>query len=140
MGKSWKQKLDSGRPAHVEVLAKPFGGAPEGAKMLVATPRLVDQYIRNIPPGESRTVPQMRADLAAAHGAELACPLSTSIFARIAAEAAIEDAQALKSLDRITPFWRLIDEDSKIAGKLSCGREFIRAQRARELAEAPGLA
>jgi hypothetical protein len=79
----------------------------------------------------------MRADLAAAHGADLACPLSTSIFARIAAEAALEAAAAGAPLDGITPFWRLIDEDSKIANKLSCGPDFIRAQRARESAGDP---
>lgn len=134
MAKTWKQKLDSGRPAHVEILAKPFGGAPEGARMLVATPRLVDQYIRDIPPGEHRDIPRMRADLAAAHGADIACPLSTSIFARIAAEAALEDAAAGAPPAGVTPFWRLIDEDSKIAGKLSCGPGYIRAQRARESA------
>ncbi len=56
MAKAWKAKLDGGRPAHVEVLSKPFGGAPEGAKMLVATPRLVDVYMRSVPKGERRTI------------------------------------------------------------------------------------
>ena len=93
MTKTWKQKLDSGKPAHVEVLTKAFGGAPEGAKMLIATPRMVDEYIRGLPPGETRSIAQVRTELARAHGADIACPLSTSIFARIAAEAALEDVQ-----------------------------------------------
>jgi hypothetical protein len=103
--------------------------------MLVATPRLVDDYIRAIPPGERRDVARMRADLAAAHGADVACPLSTGIFARIAAEAALEEAESGVPLAEISPFWRLIAEDSRIAGKLSCGAEFIRTQRAREAAD-----
>jgi hypothetical protein len=78
MGKTWKQKLDGGKPAHVEVLNKPFGGAPPGAKMLVGTPRLVDDYMRRVPEGQARTVAQMRADLAKEHGADIACPLSTA--------------------------------------------------------------
>ena len=129
MPKTWKQKLDGGKPAHVEVLQKPFGGAPPGAKMLVGTPRLVDGYMRDVPPGETRSVAEMRADLARAAGADIACPLSTSIFARIAAEAALEDMAAGKQAAEVTPFWRVIDEKSPIAKKLSCGPEFIETQR-----------
>jgi hypothetical protein len=132
MAKSWKQKLDEGKPAHVEVLRKRFGGAPEGAKMLVATPRLVDEYMRAVPSGERRTVGQMRSDLAAAHGADISCPISTSIFARIAAEAALEDTTVGVPLSDVTPFWRVIEEDGTVAKKLSCGPDFIRSQRAAE--------
>jgi hypothetical protein len=132
MGKSWKQKLDGGQPAHVEVLNKQFGGAPEGAKMLIATPRLVDEYMRSVPSGERRTVAQMRRELAAAHRADISCPISTSIFARIAAEAAMEEATAGVPLSEVTPFWRVVEEDGTVAKKLSCGPDFIRSQRARE--------
>jgi len=132
MAKTWKQKLDGAQPAHVEVLEKAFGGAPPGARMLVATPRLVDEYMRNVPAGESRSIAQMRADLAQAHGAQISCPLSTSIFARIAAEAALEETETGVSLAEVTPFWRVIDENSPIAKKLSCGVEVVRAQRERE--------
>jgi len=132
MAKSWKQKLDGGKPAHVEVLSKRFGGAPEGARMLVATPRLVDEYMRAVPSGERRTVGQMRNELAAAHGADISCPISTSIFARIAAEAALEDMTAGVPLRDVTPFWRVIEEDGTVAKKLSCGPDFIRSQRAVE--------
>ena len=132
MAKSWQQKLDGGQPAHVELLGKSFGGAPEGARMLVATPRLVDQYMRTIPSGERRTLAQMKSELAAAHGADICCPISTSIFARIAAEAAIEETMAGVPLSEITPFWRVIEEDGTVAKKLSCGSDFIRNQRAAE--------
>jgi hypothetical protein len=133
MAKSWKQKLDGGKPAHVEVLNKRFGGAPEGAKMLIATPRLVDEYMRAVPRGERRTLAQMRSELAVAHGADISCPISTSIFARIAAEAAIEDTTTGVPLAHVTPFWRVIEEDGTVAKKLSCGPDFIRNQRAAEV-------
>jgi hypothetical protein len=136
VAKTWRQKLDGGQPAHVELLEKPFGGALPGAKMLVATPRLVDEYMRNVPAGESRSVAQMRADLAKAHGAEISCPLSTSIFARIAAEAALEETETGTPLSDVTPFWRVIDEKSPIAKRLSCGVDMVRAQREREAAQA----
>ncbi len=132
MAKTWRQKLEGGQPAHVEILSKPYGGAPEGAKMLVATPRLIDDYIRNIPAGQSRTVAQMRLDLAVTYGADISCPISTSIFTRIAAEAALEEIESGKLLSEVTPFWRVVDEKSPIANKLSCGADMIRTQRARE--------
>ena len=116
----------------MEVLTKPFGGAPEGAKMLIATPRMVDEYIRAVPPGETRSVAQMRTELARAHGADIACPISTSIFARISAEAALEDVEIGKPLSEVTPFWRVIDEKSPIAKKLSCGVDLLRSQREQE--------
>ena len=134
MAKTWRQKLDGGQPAHVEVLTKKFGGAPEGAKMLVATPRMVDEYMRKVPAGESRSVAQMRLDLARDHGADISCSISTSIFARIAAEAALEETEQGAALSEVTPFWRVIDEGSPIAKKLSCGVDLVRAQRAQEAA------
>ena len=132
MPKTWRQKLDGGQPAHVEILNKPFGGAPEGAKMLVATPRMVDAYMRNIPAGETRSVAEMRLDLARDHGADISCPISSSIFARIAAEAALEEAEQGAPLSEVTPFWRVIGENSPIAKKLSCGVELVRARRMAE--------
>ena len=134
MAKTWTQKLDGGAPAHVEVLDKPFGGALPGARMLIATPRLVEAYMRAVPPGETRSIAEMRGDLARAHGADLACPLSTGIFVRIAAEAALEAAAAGTAPATMTPFWRVVDEKSPVAKKLTCGVAFVRAQRAREAA------
>jgi len=132
MAKSWKQKLDGGKSAHVETLDKPFCGAPPGARMLVATPRLVDSYMRSVPAGECRTIAQMRADLAKAHDADIACPLSTSIFARIAAEAALEEMETGAPISGVTPFWRVIEETSPMAKKLSCGADMIRTRREAE--------
>lgn len=132
MAKTWGQKLAGGKPAHVEVLAKAFGGAPAGARMLVATPRLVDDYMRAAPHGEQRTIARMKDDLAAAHGVDLCCPISTSIFARIAAEAALEKLDAGAPFAEVTPFWRIVEPDGKVAGRLSCGPDFIHARRREE--------
>jgi hypothetical protein len=74
----------------------------------------------------------MRSELAAAHGADISCPISTSIFARIAAEAAIEQTAVGVPLAEVTPFWRVIEDCGPVAQKLSCGPEFIRSQRAAE--------
>jgi hypothetical protein len=74
----------------------------------------------------------MRSELAVAHGADISCPISTSIFARIAAEAALEETTLGVPLPEVTPFWRVIEEDGTVAKKLSCGPDFIRNLRAAE--------
>jgi hypothetical protein len=58
--------------------------------------------------------------------------MTASIFARIAAEAALEEMEAGKPADKITPFWRLIDAKSPIAKKLSCGTAFVAKMRKQE--------
>lgn len=54
------------------------------------------------------------------------------IFLRIVAEAALEELAAGTPEDRITPFWRVLDENSVTAGKIRGGAEFIRRMRERE--------
>ena len=134
MAKTWKQKLDDGREPKVEPLSRPYAGAPEGAMMLVSTPREVEAYMRRVPPGETRTIAQMRDELAQAHGAQVTCPMSTSIFARIAAEAALEEVEHGRRPEEVTPFWRLIEPDAPLAKRLSCGPGFVAARRSAERA------
>ena len=132
MRKTWTQKLDNGRDPKVVILPKPYCGVQAGAKLFVGTPRLVKQFIEAIPPGESTTVTRMRDDLAGEAGADVTCPTSTGIFVRIVAEAALEELAAGKRQTEITPFWRVVDETSPVASKLSCGPSFIRKMRASE--------
>lgn len=130
--KSWQQKLAGGKPPHVEVLDKPFGGALPGARMLVSNPREVDDYIRTLPAGTKQSVPELRAALASRHDADTACPLSTGIFVRIAAEAALEELAQGRTSAEVTPFWRVIEPNSPLAKKLSCGPDYVAERRAAE--------
>ncbi len=100
--------------------------------MLIPTPAVVAAYVAQIPPGESRTVPQMREDLAAAHHADFTYPLTAGIFLRIASELAWEQYQNGRPLAEVTPFWRAVDVKSPMAKKLACGLDFILQQRQRE--------
>jgi hypothetical protein len=100
--------------------------------MLVATPLIVDEYIRQIPKGKSVQPIVMRNDLAAEHHADKTCPVSTGIFLRIVAESAYEQYQDGVSLKKITPFWRVIDEQSPTAKKLTFGTAFLKEQRQKE--------
>ena len=132
MAKSWGEKLLSGQPAHVSPMAKAMWGLEKGDKLFISTPVMVRDYMKKIRKGSSRTLFEMREDLAKAHKAAATCPMTASIFARIAAEAALEEMEDGKPADKITPFWRLIDPKSPIAKKLSCGAAFVAKMRPKE--------
>jgi hypothetical protein len=134
MRKTWQQKFHGAKPAHVAVLDKAYAGVPAGARLLIASPPVVDGYVRAIPPGEVRTVARMRADLAAAHGADATCPTSTAIFLRIVAEIAAEKLRDGRPTAEVTPFWRVVDANSALARKLACGPELIEVRRGLEAA------
>lgn len=110
-------------------LEKKYCGAPVGAKMLVATPEIVRDYIVAIPKGKTRTMSQMREDLAKTYRADVTCPTSTGIFVRINAEVALDELRAKRPITKVTPFWRVIDPASPAAQKVSCGADFIQRQR-----------
>lgn len=132
MKKTWQQKLHNGKELKIEVTDKDFADIPGGSKMLIATPEIVDAYIRNIPEGVHTSLLQMRKDLAAEYRADYTCPLTSGIFLRIAAEAAYEEYLAGKSPEEITAFWRMIDSKSPTLKKLSCGKDFVLQQRHKE--------
>ncbi len=130
--KTWQEKLHNDHPEKVEIVDKQFADIPAGASMYIATPMIVDAYIRNIPKGTHTSLQQMRKDLAAEHKAEYTCPITSGIFLRIVSEAAYEEIVAGKLLKNITPFWRMIDSKAPVAKKLSFGTDFIKEQRQKE--------
>jgi hypothetical protein len=119
--KTWKEKFANAKPAHVTVLEKAFGGAPAGARLAISTPADIAKLLAKTKPGETLTLPDLRAKIATYMKADAACPLTTSIFLRIVAEAALEDLEAGAATDKVTPFWRAIDPNTPLAAKLSCG-------------------
>ena len=124
--------MDNGREAVVKRTDKDFADIPAGSRMLIATPRILDDYIRHIPPGGQADTARIRKDLAAEYGADYTCPVTTGIFLRIVAEAAYESLQAGAGLKDVTPFWRAVAPKSPTARKLSFPVDFIREQRSRE--------
>ena len=129
MKKSWQQKLDIDQQPQVKKSDKDFAGIRQGQLMLIPTPRMVDAYIRRIPRGKQVDPQTIRRDLAAENHAEVTCPLTTGIFIRIAAEAAWEQYQQGTPIRQLTPFWRVINEKSPTAKKLSFGTEFLKKMR-----------
>lgn len=134
---SWGDKYRAAKPARVTVLDKPSAGLREGSRLFIASPKVIDAYLRAIPPGKTKDVAAMRAALAKKNKAEATCPTSTAIFVRIVAECALERIAAGEAVAAVPPFWRLVEPDGPLAKKLSCGPEFIAAQRDLEKPEKP---
>lgn len=132
--KTWREKFETRKTPEIVVTTKDFGGIPAGSRMLIATPKIIEDYILDLPPGKVCDIRTLRNDLAAAHHVDVTCPLTTGIFLRIVAEANYEKLQQGVALDRIAPFWRVIDPGSPLAAKLTFGRKFLLDQIATESA------
>jgi len=131
--KTWAMKINDPNKVHqLQRLNFDFSDMHKGDLMLIATPKIVDTYIREIPKGKSVTLVAMRRDLAFQYGADNTCPLTTGIFLRIVSEAAHEAFRKGTSLSKITPFWRVVETRSPMNKKLTFGTLFVASQRKRE--------
>lgn len=112
--KSWREKLadDRDMPKVVEITGKMSTRWGTGT-VVIPAPREVNEIMRSVPRGKLTTINQIRERLAKRHGATIGCPITTGIFAGIAARAAEEDAADGKK--DITPYWRTL----KVGGTLS---------------------
>jgi hypothetical protein len=116
---SWREKMDN------PDLPKVVGVPPSMQKqlgpgsMVIPSPRDVEALIRTVRKGSVVTVARLRETLAGKYAADVACPLTTGIFVRIAAEAAEEEARAGKI--RITPYWRVVKDDGSLNPKFPGG-------------------
>ena len=133
--KTARQKLGAVHASHGVVFSIPKEMrrmlGPDAATMVVPRPLDVDAAMRSVRRGTLLTMTRLRAKLAAAAGADVACPLTTGIFARLAAEAAEEDRAAGKS--RITPWWRTVKDGGTLNDRFPGG---VKGQAAKLRAEA----
>jgi hypothetical protein len=127
-GKTWRNKLEDQHPSHGKIVSIPARMQKKlgRGKMVIPKPLDVDAMMRKPRKGRLITQAQIRTGVAEISGADHACPLTTGIFIRIAAEAAEEDRRAGKK--RITPYWRTIRDDGKLNEKFPGG---VRAQAAK---------
>lgn len=80
---------------------------------VIPAPRDVDAQVRRVPSGALVTLDQIRDALARQHGTTIACPLTTGIFAWIAAHAAADAIEAGEPDG--APYWRTL----KAGGELN---------------------
>jgi hypothetical protein len=118
--KTWKEKLNDpkGLPKIGRVEGKMSTKWGTGT-MVVPAPIEVDELMRRVPKGKLVTINELRTALARKHKVDIGCPITTGIFAWIAAHAAEEDAAAGKA--RITPYWRTLKTGGQLNEKYPGG-------------------
>jgi alkylated DNA nucleotide flippase Atl1 len=125
--KSWREKLadDKGFPRVFpidETKSKRWGSGT----FVIPAPREVDELMHQVPKGQLTTMDEIRKTLARKHGATIACPLTTGIFAWIAAHAA-EEARASGARNP-TPYWRTLKTKGELNPKYPGGLNLLRRQ------------
>jgi len=132
MVKSWIEKRDAKKEHQIKINPKRFADMPAGIMMLIPTPKIIDDYIKEIHTGSFVNVKQLRSEIANQYKADMSCPMVTGISLRIVSEAAYEEYKKYMILDQITPFWRVVEPDSSLAHKLTCGIDFLIENQIRE--------
>jgi alkylated DNA nucleotide flippase Atl1 len=130
--RSWREKLETdgkrnNLPRVVEIdegMSQRWGTGT----VVIPDPMEVNEIMRSVPSGRLITINQIRERLARKHGATIGCPITTGIFAGIAARAAEEDAAEGKT--DITPYWRTLKVGGVLSDKFPGGVE-AQAQKLR---------
>ncbi len=82
MARTWKDKHDHHKhPAHVERLNRAYAGLPDGASIVIATPKEMSAYFRKVPRGKTRSMDDLRGALAKKHG--VSAPINERIVALV---------------------------------------------------------
>ena len=120
--KSWVEKLvDSKGLPKVEEITEKMSKKWGAGTVVIPAPMEVNEMMRRVPEGELITINEIRSALAKKHKATIGCPLTTGIFAWIAANAAEEQRQEGK--EDITPYWRTLKTGGVINPKYPGGVE-----------------
>lgn len=123
--KSWREKLADSKdlPRVIEIdekMSKRWGMGT----CVIPAPKEVDEIMKKIPKGKLITINEIREKLAKKHGASIGCPITTGIFAWVAAHAAEEDTAEGKK--DITPYWRTLKSGGQLNEKYPGGIENIK--------------
>jgi len=123
--KSWREKLadDKGLPK-VEKITDKMSKRWGTGTVVIPAPIEVNEIMKKVPKCKLITINEIRAILARKHGATIGCPITTGIFAWIAAHAAEESAAEGKK--DTTPYWRTLKVGGVINEKYPGG---VEAQR-----------
>jgi len=118
--KSWREKLADakGLPKVGRVEGKMTARWGTGT-MVIPAPLEVDAMMKKVPRGRLTTINEIRSALARKHRVDVGCPITTGIFAWIAAHAAEEAVAA--GLKRITPYWRTLKTGGELNAKYPGG-------------------
>ena len=120
---TWREKLISttqrqNLPRVVEVnerMSKKWG---EGT-CVIPSPVEVDALMKSVPKGKLVTINQIRAAMVAKYHASFGCPITTGIFAGMAARASEEEAAGGKK--DVTSYWRTLKGKGELNEKYPGG-------------------
>jgi hypothetical protein len=118
--KTWREKLADAKdlPKVVKITGKMSKRWGSGT-VAIPAPAEVDAIMKKVPAGRLITIDEIRRRIARKHGATIGCPLTTGIFAWIAAHAAEEAAQDGSA--QITPYWRTLKAGGELNPKYPGG-------------------
>lgn len=122
---TWREKLlDSKGHPTVMPISESMSQRWGSGTMVIPAPVEVDAIMRSVRRGQLITIDDIRQRLAEKHGVDVACPITTGIFAWIAAHAADEAEREGKQ--RITPYWRTLKTKQELNPKYPGGIENLR--------------
>ena len=122
---TWREKLADSKdlPKVIRIegkLSRRWGAGT----CAIPAPLEVDALMKRVPKGRLTTINEIRQAVAARHRATIGCPMTTGIFAWIAAHAAAEDEQEGKK--RITPYWRTLKSGGELNPKYPGGVDAVK--------------
>ena len=125
--KSWGEKLKDSKdlPKTIPMPEKLIKSWGKG-RMLIPAPMEVDAVMKNIRRGRLITIDRVRDFLANQEGAQTTCPMTTGIFAWMAANAAEEALETGQK--RITPYWRTLKTGGELNPKYPGGVENLKTR------------
>ena len=98
--------------------------------VVIPAPLEVDEIMRKVPVGNLITINEIRSALARKHKATIGCPMTTGIFAWVAAHAAEEREQSGEK--NVTPYWRTLKSGGVLNEKYPGGAEAQKLRLIRE--------
>jgi len=127
--KTWQEKLEDSKdlPRVCDATKSKRGGT---GTFVIPAPLEVDALMKKVRRGKLTTIGEIQKTLARTHNTRTACPITTGIFAWVAAHAADEAEQGGRS--RITPYWRTLKTGGELNPKYPGGIKNVRARLAAE--------
>jgi len=129
--KNWREKLavNKGLPKVCKIDSTKGKRWGRGT-FVIPAPMEVNALMGRVPKGRLTTIDQLRKVLARRHGATIACPITTGIFAWIAAHAAAEAASEGKK--KTIPYWRTLKSTGELNPKYPGGIPGLRQKLSAE--------
>jgi alkylated DNA nucleotide flippase Atl1 len=122
---SWVKKLHDSRDLpKVEQIPEKMSKRWGTGTIVIPAPLEVDALMRRVPEGKLVTVNRLREALAKKHNASIGCPMTTGIFAWVAANAAEEQRQS--GFEDVTPYWRTLKAGGELNPKYPGGVEALK--------------